>query len=290
VRGADVFLNVSGSALLREEYAACPCKVLIDTDPGYNHFVNYPKWDANPGWHNSLGFRGHDHFFTYAQRIGLEGCTLPSLGLPWKPTRPPVVMDCWTTARPPGEKWTTVMTWNNFAKPFHHDGRAYGTKEMEFHHLENVPRAAGVKAEIAVGGGEPPVSRWRDRGWRVRDAHEVSQDVAAYREYIHQSRGELSVAKNVYVATGSGWFSCRTVCYLAAGRPAVVQDTGFRHCVPCGEGLLAFDDADEAAAALGRVESDYARQARAARELAESHFGSDVVLGEMLDAVQAGAV
>ena len=90
-----LFLNVSGSTLLRTSYMGCPCKILIDTDPGWNHFVNYPKWDANPGWQDSFGFRAHDYFFTYAERIGRQGCELPVLGISWQPTRPPVVLDCW---------------------------------------------------------------------------------------------------------------------------------------------------------------------------------------------------
>ena len=92
---ADLFLNVSGGTLMRDEYMRCPCKILIDTDPGWNHFVNYPKWDANPNWHGTHGFRSHDHFFTYAERIGANDCNLPEMGIHWHATRPPVVLECW---------------------------------------------------------------------------------------------------------------------------------------------------------------------------------------------------
>lgn len=279
---ADLFLNISGSALVRDEVLACPRKVLIDTDPGWNHFVNYPKWDAAPGWLGTHGYRAHDHFFSYAEAIGRPGCNLPTLGLDWHPTRPPVVLDCWQPAGP-AERWTTVMTWNNFGRPVTFDGRVYGTKEMEFGRIETLPaRVAPVQLELAVGGSGIPREHWQALGWRVLDAHGVSATPAAYRDYIQGSRGEVSVAKNLYVATGSGWFSCRSVCYLAAGRPVVVQDTGFPAHIPTGGGLFAFTGLDGAAAGIAACEADYARHSEAARALAESHFASGCVLGAML--------
>jgi hypothetical protein len=237
VAGADLFLNVSGSCLLRDEYMACRHKVLIDTDPGYNHFVNYPRWDANPGWQGTHGYRAHDSFFTYAERLGRPDCPLPDLGLPWRPTRPPVVPDCWAP-EPPGERWTTVMTWDNFRRPIEHSGVTYGTKEREFGRVERLPARvrAGYPFEVAVGGADPPRSRWRELGWSVIDSHPVSRTAGGYRSYLQRSRGEFSVAKNVYVATRCGWFSCRSVCYLAAGRPVVLQNTGFSEVLPTGRG------------------------------------------------------
>ena len=281
LRSADLFLNVSGSALLRDEYMACPRKVLIDTDPGWNHFVNYPKWDASPGWQGTHGYRAHDFFFTYAENIGRPGCELPDLGIDWRPTRPPVVLDQWQP-EPPAAVWTTVMTWDNFRRPITHDGVTYGTKELEFGKVEALPSRVEARLELAVGGGEPPIDLWRAAGWSVRDAHDVSQTPDAYRRYIQSSRGEFSIAKNVYVATLSGWFSCRSVCYLAAGRPVVVQDTGFRDFIPTGRGLFAFTTLDEAAAAVSAVEADYDLHSREAREAARTCFDSSLVLTRML--------
>jgi hypothetical protein len=282
-----LFLNVSGSTLLRESYMRCPRKILIDTDPGWNHFVNYPKWDANPGWQGSFGFRAHDCFFTYAERIGRQGCELPELGIAWQPTRPPVVLDCWQP-RPPGDTWTTVMTWNNFCKPIQGQNKVYGTKELEFGRVEAVPAHAPVRLEVAVGGASPPVERWRALGWSVIDSHGISQTMEDYRRYIESSRGEFSVAKNVYAATHSGWFSCRSVCYLAAGRPVVVQDTGCCETVPVGEGLFVFSTLEEAAAALASVEADYEFHQARARELARTHFEASVVLGSLLERARVG--
>ena len=136
------------------------------------------------------------------------------------------------------------MTWNNFHRPVEYGGRRYGTKEMEFPKdrgtADGVP--CGESFTLAVGGSDPPMSRWRELGWEVIDSHEVSVTPDDYRDFMQGSRGEISVAKNLYVDTRSGWFSCRSVCYLAAGLPVVVQDTGFSEFLPTGAGLLAFTD------------------------------------------------
>ena len=281
LHSADLFLNVSGGTLLRDEYMPCQRKVLIESDPGWNHFRNFPRWDANPGWHGSHGFRAHNFFFTYAERLGQSSCILPDLGLAWQPTRPPVVMDCWK-AEPPGEKWTTVMTWKNFQETIEYQGVNYGTKELEFGKVEKLPVHTKAKLEIAVGGDQAPREHWRGLGWSVVESQDISRTAEDYRRYIQASRGEFSVAKNVYVATGSGWFSCRSVCYLAAGLPVVVQDTGFSKLIPTGEGLFAFSNLDEAARSIESAERDYARHQKAAHELARTHFASDVVLGDLL--------
>jgi hypothetical protein len=287
VADADLFLNVSGGTLLRDEYMACPRKVLIDTDPGWNHFINFPRWDANPGWQGSCGYRAHDYFFTYAERIGEPGCELPNLGIDWHTTRPPVVMDCWHE-EPPGDTWTTVMTWDNFRRPIEANGKVYGTKELEFSRVESLAQRVPARFELAVGGASPPVARWRSLGWSVVDSHDVSRTINRYRHYIQRSRGEFSVAKNVYVATRSGWSSCRSVCYLAAGRPVVMQDTGFSEVIPTGEGLLTFSNAEQAADAVMTLESDYRRHQEMARGIARDFFGSDVVLKRILNTVGLG--
>jgi hypothetical protein len=281
VANADLFLNVSGGTLLRDAYMACPRKVLIDSDPGWNHFVNFPKWDANPGWQGSNGYRAHDYFFTYAERIGQPDCELPDLGIAWQPTRPPVVMDRWER-KPPGNTWTTVMTWNNFRQPINANGKCYGTKELEFGRIESLPRRVPAHFELAVGGASPPMDHWRTLGWSVIDSHTISGTMDEYREYVETSRGEFSVAKNVYAATRSGWFSCRSVCYLAAGRPVVVQDTGFSKFIPTGEGLLTFNSLEEAVEAVSAIEGNYPFHQNRAREIARAYFDSTVVLSQLL--------
>jgi len=125
--------------------------------------------------------------------------------------------------------------------------------------------------------------RWEGLGWRVVDAHAVSTSAESYRRYVQGSRGEFSVAKHTYVSTNSGWFSDRTECYLASGRPAVVQDTGFSGHIPTGAGLFAFRTDEEAIAHLESVQGDYARHSRDARELAARYFAAEVVLPQLLE-------
>lgn len=282
VADADLFLNVSGLCLLRDEYLPSRRKVLIDTDPGWNQFVAYPRWDANAADGGLHSYRRHDAFFTYAVNMGEAGCHVPTLGIDWHPTRPPVLCDRWHGTGP-GDAWTTVMTWDNYGKPVEHEGQVYGSKEPEFLRVERLPAEVDVPLEVAVGGIGAPIERWRDLGWRVVDSTDVSTTLDRYRTYVEASRGEFSVAKNVYVATQTGWFSCRSVCYLAAGRPAVLQDTGFSRWLATGDGLLAFSDAGEAASQIREVERRYDEHRVAARELAAEHFGSDVVLSELVD-------
>lgn len=284
IQTADLFLNVSGGTLLRDEYLPCRRKVLIDTDPGWNHFRNYPRWDAQPGWQGTHGYRAHDFFFTYAERMGLPGCRLPDLGLKWQPTRPPVVLDCWR-AEPPGEKWTTVLTWKNFRETIEYQGVTYGTKEMEFSKVEALPARSRSRFELALGGAAAPMEQWRALGWSVVPAQSVSGSPDDYRRYLQSSRGEFSVAKNVYVATQSGWFSCRSVCYLAAGLPVVVQDTGFSEFLPTGAGLFAFNDLETAVQGVTEVEANYPRHQQAALELARTEFDSNKVFGDLLGRV-----
>jgi hypothetical protein len=174
------------------------------------------------------------------------------------------------------------MTWNNFRKPVEHGGVVYGTKEREFISIETLPQLVPAQLEVAAGGNDAPREKWRGLGWSVIDSHSRSATAGDYRDYIQGSRGEFSVAKNLYVATRCGWFSCRTVCYLAAGKPAVLQDTGFTELIPTGCGLFAFSDLDSARDAICRVEADYQRHSRAALALAHECFDSRVVLGGIL--------
>jgi hypothetical protein len=177
------------------------------------------------------------------------------------------------------------MTWKNFQETIQHNGATYGTKEMEFGKVEDLPGRTGARLEVAVGGSHAPRDQWRDLGWSVVESQTVSRTAEEYRHYLQQSRGELSVAKNIYVATRCGWFSCRSVCYLAAGLPVVVQDTGYSELFPTGEGLFAFSTGAEAANALAAVEKDYRRHCQAARELALTYFSPGVVLGDLLERI-----
>jgi hypothetical protein len=247
---------------------------------------NFPRWDARPDWMGTHGYRAHDHFFTYAELIGTEHCTVPTLGLAWQPTRPPVVLELWKP-EPPGERWTTVLSWREL-EPIEYRGRRLrGERKWS---SRTSRRCRGIPQPLSKSppAANAPTEHWRALGWSVIDSQSISARAADYRSYVGGSRGELSVAKNTYVATQCGWFSCRTACYLAAGRPAVVQDTGFSRLLPCGDGVVAFRDCEGAAAGVERIEADYAMHARAARDFAKAHLASDAVLGELLERVGVG--
>lgn len=280
---ADVLINVSGATLLRDAYRRCRRKVFIDTDPGWNHFRTFPQWDRKPPAERPLGFRSHDHFFTFAERIHESDCPLPGFGLKWHATRHPVLPDKWAPLGA-GECYTTIMSWNTYRKPVDGVGRRYGAKEMEFDKIERLAGRAKRPLEVAVNCNAPK-ARWQELGWSVVHGATKSRTVQAYHDYVAGSRGELSVAKNIYVATKSGWFSGRSACYLASGRPVILQDTGFSQFIPTGEGLLAFSDTEGAATALDRIESDYATHARRARQIAETFLDSRLVLGNLLSLV-----
>jgi hypothetical protein len=282
VSSADLLLNVSGACLLRDDLLQIPRRVLIDTDPGLNHFVNWPRWDGGDGWPGCAGWREHDRFVTYAELIGQPECRLPDMGIRWETTRPVVVPELWQRG-PDRPRWTTVSSWNTYRTPITAAGRTYGAKEVELARFLDLPGRLDVPCEIAGSGAPELGAQLEGAGWFIRDPVGISTTTADYRAYIESSRGELSVAKNVYVATRSGWFSTRSACYLAAGRPVVLQDTGFSEVLPTGVGLLAFPDADGAVAAVEAVESDYEVHSQAARDLACTHLDARRVLGALLD-------
>ena len=285
---ADLFLNVSGACQVPDSLSPQCQKIFLDTDPGYNQIMLSQRfsWSDNvESWCESI--LAHDQHFTYAENIHGSDILLPKVGLHWKTTRMPVVRDLWEwIALIPAQDtgpWTTVMTWNAFKGPLTYKGTEYNSKNTEFEKMIELPRNVHVPLKVAVGGVNAPLQRLADHGWEVVDGPESTLTPQQYQAFIAQSRGEFSIAKHVYVATRSGWFSCRSACYLAAGRPVVVQDTGFSSILPVGEGLLPFTTIDEAIGAIQEVEDHYARHSKAAHALAEDFFDSDKVLSQMLE-------
>ncbi|HWH00754.1 MAG TPA: hypothetical protein VNV66_15895 [Pilimelia sp.] len=269
VRSADVFLNVSGGSALPEELPPGAARVFVDTDPGYNQVVLRQRlaWSDESGpW--AIG--GHNAFFSYGENLGAADCRVPADGFAWRTTRMPVVTALWRDVPPalPRAPWSTVTTWNEFGHRIVLDGVEYRSKDAEFERLIDLPRQVPVAVRVALGGVDAPARRLADRGWQVVDAPATTISPASYRDFIASSRGELSPAKEVYTALRTGWFSTRSACYLAAGRPVVVQQTGLPAELPLGAGALVFSCPEEAAAAVRAVEADYGRHARATRVLA----------------------
>ncbi len=284
-RDADLFLNVSGSCWLRPEYRGRGVRAYVDTDPCYSQAklaaAVAGTADASTAFSAAM-IREHDVLFSYAENLGRAECAIPTVGLTWYPTRPPVVLADWPSSRPPLEgAFTTVMSWKIDVTPPVIGGRVYGGKDVEFAKILPLPRRTSTRLEVALAGAAPH-PELAAAGWHVRDAREASADPDAYQAYLAGSRGELSVAKEAYVATRSGWFSSRSTSYLALGRPVIVQDTGLAPHYPLGEAILPFDDLDGAEAALATVLEGYERRCAAARAVAAECFGAERVLGRLL--------
>jgi hypothetical protein len=288
-RETDVFINYSGSCVLREEYMRCRTKVYLDTDPLYNQagVVDYVRGTADDQTRWAVDYiRQHDHFLSFAENIGQPHCTLPTALFTWKPTRQPIVLDYWTQPTVPvRDRFTTIMAWQPDGGEITVDGVVYGGKHAEFSKVMHLPQRTSQALELAIGGGLPPTALLREHGWHVVEGYPISADPWKYRAYIRASKAEFSVAKQAYVATQSGWFSCRSACYLAAGKPVVVQDTGFSTCIPTGKGILAFSTEEEALEAIERVNREYPLHAAAALGLAREYFAASQVLPAFLRTV-----
>ena len=234
-----------------------------------------------------MGFDRHTHFVTVGSRVGEADCPVPTLGREWIPTLPPVAFEHWpaATAAPSRDAWTSVGHWRSYGS-IEHQRVHYGQRAHSLRGLIDLPRRSAARFELALGihpDEADDLAALAANGWHLLDPGAVAGSPADYARFVRESRGELGVAKSGYVATRSGWFSDRSACYLASGRPVVAQDTGFDALLPVGSGLLAYADAAGAAAAIEAVESDRGAHERAARELAVEHLDSRRVLARLLE-------
>jgi glycosyltransferase involved in cell wall biosynthesis len=274
---AELLLNISGLLRDREIRDPVPTRLFLDLDPVFAQI-----------WHAQgvdVGLDGHTHFATVGQ--GLAGSRAP-LDRHWIPTLPPVVLDEWRFAeRVVHDAFTTVGNWRSYGS-VEWRGARYGQKAHAVRRLIDLPRLTRERLlpALAIHPAEQDDLRaLAAHGWELLDPERIAATPDSYRGFLSGSKGEIGLAKAGYVDSGCGWFSDRSACYLAAGRPVVAHDTGFGRFLPTGEGLLAFRTAREAAGALERVSSDYARQRQAARAVAEAHLDSDLVLTRLLEAV-----
>jgi hypothetical protein len=207
----------------------------------------------------------------------------------WRPTRQPIVLGDWpVSAAGDRRRFTTVASWRGAFGPVEFGGKRYGLKVHEFRKFIELPRRCPHAFEIALdihAGDQKDLSALKQHGWHITAPREVAGDPDAFRRYVQESGAEFSVAQGIYVETNSGWFSDRSVRYLASAKPVLVQDTGFGRHLPVGEGLIAFRTLDEAVDGAERIVRDYEKQCRAARAVAEEYFDSDRVLGRFLDEV-----
>ena len=286
VKRATVFLNVSMTCQLREEYLGIPVKILIDSDPLYSQtgVPSYLDGTADEKTRRAIdNMRQHDVFFSFGELVGAPDCLVPSEIFDWKPTRQPIVLDAWANAAAPKrDVFTTVLSWKPVESGPVVRGVTYGGKNLEFERFIDLPARTSASLELALGGGQPPRDLLAAKGWQLADGYAMSDTPWRYRDYILDSQAEFSMAKNAYVASRSGWFSCRTACYLAAGRPAVVQDTGFSRFMDTGDGVIPFATMDEAVAGIERIRQDWPKQSEAALAFAKRYFDSADVLTRLL--------
>jgi hypothetical protein len=283
VRRSTLLLNVMGFLDDEEVLAAAPLRVFLDIDPGFGHM-----WQelglARP-------FRGHDRYVTVGGRIGAPDCGIPPCGIEWVTTKPPVELAEWPVAGDDGTRFTSVGSWRGPFGPIEYRGRTYGLRVHEFRRFLELPELTGEPFEVALDIDEADgedLRRLKQHGWSLVDPREAAGDPWRYREYVRRSAAELMIAKNLYVDTRSGWFSDRSACYLASGRPVLAQDTGLNGLLPSGEGLLAFSTPEEAVAGAEEIRRDYRRHSRAAREIAAEHFAAERVLPRLLGTLGVG--
>lgn len=277
ISAAPCLVNVMGFLTDPDLLEAARQLVFLDVDPGFPQL-----------WHE-LGqadlLAGHDRFVSVGTNLGRDECEIPTAGLEWIPLRPPVDLDQWPAVPTASRAFTAIGSWRGPYDPIEFDGRMLGLRAHELRKFVEVPRLTEADFRFALDvdpSDHRDVELMRANGWRLLDPREVTASPAAYREFIRTSGAEIAIAKNIYVATHSGWFSDRSACFLASGRPVLCQDTGFDGSLSGGEGLVSFTTVEEAVDAVGRILADWERHSKAARQIAEDLFDSRKVLGGLL--------
>jgi hypothetical protein len=279
---AELLVNLGGHLKSPELLRRFRRKAYVDLDPGYTQF-----------WLEAgligRGVEDHDTFFTVGLNLGLSHCSVPTCGIAWQPLPPPVLLSDWQAPSNGMRTFTSVASWRGTFGRVERDGHAFGARVHEFRKFIELPERCPAAFELALAidpADGRDLAALRKHGWRLVDPQAVAPDPQRYRRYIQTSGAEFSIAQGIYVETASGWLSDRTARYLAAGKPAVIQDTGLGRHLPLGRGLLIFDDLEGAARAVRDVLDDYPGHSASARRIAAEHFDSDRVLGGFL----AGAI
>jgi hypothetical protein len=272
----DLLINLSGRLHIRSILASARRRMYIDLDPGYTQI-----WQEHYGV--DMNLRDHDIYVTVGLNLGEPDCPFPTCGIRWEKSLPPVVMDEWATTTVPRHVYSTVADWRSF-NPIEWRGIWYCQKAQEFNRIIGLPRRVSVPLELclSIHPDERDRIELEQHGWRLVSPTLHAETTDTYRDYIIASHGEFTAVKHGYVAGRTGWFSDRSACYLAAGRPVIIQDTGIAAYVPSGTGFLTFTDINSAAEAINNVESDYSRHAAAAGSFAREFLDSEIVLGRLL--------
>lgn len=277
---ADAVLNVCGAHELHDDLLESERIILVESDPAVIQ-VKVDSGDAD----TIAYLKGHHRLFTFGENIGTERFPVPLHGFDWLPTRQPVVTSLWETGAPPaGARFTTVMNWSAAAS-IAWRGKPYSwSKSLEFMKFVDAPALSAAEFELIVDFPDPGVEAlFRRHGWRHAPTQTLNLDPDAYRNYVQSSKAEFTAAKQQYRALNTGWFSDRSACYLAAGRPVITQETGFSAIYGDGRGLIGFATIEDVVEAVRRVCADYASHCAAARKIAQEHFEAEKVLKSLLD-------
>lgn len=283
LHGADLLVNISGHVKSELVLECVGRRLYLDQDPVYTQL-----WHTEYGV--DLGLGHHDVLFTMGTNIGTDESDIPTGGLCWHHTLPPVVLDYWPV---PGadegrKRFTTVASWGRYADLIY-EGRPFGSKRAEFHRFAELASQVDQELELALGASGrhvEDVERLRQAGWTIRHAEELA-DVFAYQRYLAGSRAEIGITKGAYVEGRAGWIGDRSCHYLASGKPVLLQSTGLERTVPSGRGLITFRNIEDAAAGIEAINGDYPAHRRVARELAEEVFDARTVLTELVEAAMA---
>jgi hypothetical protein len=281
---ADAIINLFGGTILRDEHMRCPIRIYLETDP-----VVHQIRIANGEQRYIDLVAAHTALFTWGANYGEPDCGVPVAPFSYKPTRSPVILDYWDSpCNPAARSFTTIAHWDQSVKDLEYHSERYSwSKHREFLKILELPSRTAQEFSLALAIDDlAAVQVLEDRGWRVEDAYEVSKTLESYREYIWRSRGELTVAKDMNVRLRSGWFSERSACYLAAGKPVVTQETGFSKSIPTGLGLYAFEKLEDIPPAIEAINSDYPRHSQAAKEIAAEYFDAEKLLRQVM--IKAG--
>jgi len=273
---ADILLNVSGVNVIRPWCEQIPYRVFIDTDPVFTQIKHLTDADAK-----SLALK-HNSFFTFGENLPKSLFNFDD-SIDWQATRQPVVLNQWKVTTPKKQgKFTSVMQWDSYP-PREYAGQRYGMKADSFADYIDLPSVAGQVFNLAITGPKTPFSLLQNKGWIISDPDKIAQTPWKYQDFIEQSKAEFTVAKHGYVVSRCGWFSERSAAYLASGRPVVTQETGFSDWLPVGDGILPFNNFDEAVAGIKEINCHYDFHCRAARAIAEEYFDSKKILSSLLE-------
>ena len=288
-RTADIFINISCSTFMRDEYLKIPRRILIDSDPMFTQVTYFNELNGKETTSVKKMLENHNYLFSFGENIGKPDCLVPTFNFEWRNTRQPVCLDFWiNNDLKPNYGFTSVMNWSG-RKKLYYNGQTWGQKDVEFEKFVEVPgRFPDLKFDVVINSPLNPDSefnteRLKRNKWNVLNPRDVVYDFSSYSRFIKSSFAEFSIAKETYVKSKSGWFSCRSACYLAAGRPVIAQETGWSKFIPQGIGLFAFSDMDSAASSIMAVQENCHKHSIAAVEIARNYFDSKIVLNEMID-------